>query len=109
VQEGQRLGGLGEVRKDARQGESGSALGPQQSREVGAIDPIHHDDVLVVVEEVLSDERQRRMRRQPEQDPGLAEKIIAAPIRSDRSDLQSHRASVLVIERLHHPRLAAGA
>ena len=62
VQEHQRLGGLGEVGHHAGGRQAGRSPLGQDPREVGPVDPVHRDDVLVVDEEVLADQRQRRVR-----------------------------------------------
>jgi hypothetical protein len=66
VQKRQRLGGLGEIFEHARQRQARGPVVAEELREVRAVDPIHHDHVLVALEEVLAHERERRMRRQPE-------------------------------------------
>jgi hypothetical protein len=86
VQERECLSGFGQVGQDARQGQAGSARLPEQLCQVGAVDPVHHDDVLIPVEEVLAHEWQRLVRRQPEQDPCFSEEVIAPPVRTGRSD-----------------------
>ena len=57
VQERQRLGGLGEVGHHAGGREAGGAPLGQDPGEVGPVDPVHRDDVLVLDEEVLADQR----------------------------------------------------
>ena len=59
VQVRERLRRLREVRQHARRGEPRAAAVAEQRRQVGAIDPVHRDDVVVAVEEVLAHERQR--------------------------------------------------
>ena len=105
----QRLGGLREVAEHARRREPGAPAVGQQRRQVGAVDPVHRDDVVVAVEEVLAHERQRRVRREGEQHARLAEQLLARRRVAHRADLQRDEAAVLAVERLDDLRLAAGA
>ena len=71
----ERLGGLLEVADGERRVEPGAALGVEHRLEVRALDPVHRDDVPVVHEEVLADQREPRMGREREQEPRLGEQI----------------------------------
>ena len=105
----ERLGRLGEVGEHARRREPGAPAVAQQRRQVGAVDPVHRDDVVVAVEEVLAHQRQGRVRRQRQQHARLAEQLLARRVVADRADLQRDEPAVLAVERLDDPRLAAGA
>ena len=77
VQERQRLGGLGEVGEHARGRQAGRAPLGQDPREVGAVDPVHRDDVLVLHEEVLTDSGRAGCGCEAEQQAGLTEQLLA--------------------------------
>ena len=98
---------VGQPAHHARRRQSGSSLRAEESREIRPFHPVHRDYVLTVVEEVLSHEREVLVRRHAKQDPGLGEEILSSTAGPDRPDLEGDDAIVLVVERLHHPRLAA--
>ena len=75
--------------------------------EVRALDPVHRDDVPVVDEEVLADQREPRMRRKREKEPRLGEQMGAGSLVGHGPDLQRHLATVEVIERPDHLALSA--
>ena len=107
VQVRERLGRLGEVGEHARRRQTRSAPLAQQPRKVGALHPVHGHDVAVAVEEVLSNQRQRRMRGNREQDAGLVQELVAQPVVAHLADLQRDESVVLAVERLDHVPLAA--
>jgi hypothetical protein len=109
VQEAQRLSGLAEVGQDTRARESGTPPLSDELGEIGSVDPIHHEDVVVALEEVLPDQRQRRMRLQPEQGSALPQKVTAVAVVANRSQLERHHAREAVIQRLDHSRRADAA
>ncbi|MGA2011050.1 MAG: hypothetical protein ABSH51_11050 [Solirubrobacteraceae bacterium] len=65
----ERVGRFGEVCQHARGREPRLPTVAQQRRQVGAVNPVHRQDVVIAVEEILADKRQRRMRWNREQDP----------------------------------------
>ena len=103
----QGLRRLGEIRQHARRRQSWPAAIAEQLRQVGPVDPVHRDHVAVAVEEVLADQRQGRVRRNPEQDARLAEKLLARAGVASGSNLQGDKTLVLVVQRLDYTRLAA--
>ena len=58
----ERRGRLLEIVDRERRVETRAAFGLEQRLEVHALDPVHRDDVPLVREEVLADQRQPRMR-----------------------------------------------
>ena len=104
----ERLGRLGEIGQHARRREPRAPVLGEQRRQVGALDPVHRNDVVVAVEEVLAHQRQRRMRRQRQQHARLAEQVLARGLIAYRADLQRHEAAVLAVERLDDLCLTAG-
>ena len=109
VQEHQRLGGLSEVRHHARGRQARCAPLSHDPCKVGPVDPVHCHDVLVLDEEVLTDERQRRMRLETQQHARLAKQLLARLLAAHPPDLQRDHALVTLVERFDHVRLAAGA
>ena len=107
VQVHQRLGRLGQVGEDAPRCEPGSTAIAQQRGQVDAIDPVHRDDVVVAVEEVVAHEGQRRVRCDREQHARLGEQGLSRTSVMDRSDLQGDEPAVLAVQRLDHPRRTA--
>ena len=69
VQEGECLGPLRDGAENGRGCQPGCALLRQQTPEIGPVDPVHHDDVLVFVEKVVAHERQACVRLEREEDP----------------------------------------
>ena len=104
----ERSSGIGQIRQDARRGKTWAAPVLQQSGEVVAVDPIHSHHVVIAVEEVLTHQRERRMRRDGQQDARLVEQIVPLLSISDRPDLQRDQTTMLAVECLHDPGLAAG-
>jgi len=75
--------------------------------QIGALDPIHGDDIRVAVEEVLAHQRQMGMGRDGEQDAGFGQQGVAVVLRGDGPDLQRHDPLVLGVEGLEHLPLTA--
>ena len=107
VQIGESVGRVGQVCEHARWSKSGLPASAQQPREVGAVDPVHGDDVVVGIEEVLAHEGKRGMRRELEQNPCLSQQVL--PIRrvAHGAELERDEPIVLVVEGLEDPPLAA--
>ena len=105
----ERLGRLGEVREHARRRQTWPAPLAQQPRKVGALHPVHGHDVSIAVEEVLADQRQRRMRGNRKQDAGLVQELVAQAVVADLADLQRDNPVVLPVQGLDHLPLAADA
>jgi hypothetical protein len=103
----QRLGGLRQVRQHARRRQARPAPLTQQRGQIGAVDPVHCHHVVLAFEEVLPDERQRRMRRNREQDPRLTQQLLPCLVIPHRTDLQGDEPVVLAIQRFHDTPLAA--
>ena len=97
---GERLRRLGEVGEHARRRQTGPAPLAQQPREVGAVHPVHGHDVPVAVEEVLADQRERRMGRNRKQDPRLVQQLLPQALVADLANLQRDDSVVLAVERL---------
>jgi hypothetical protein len=57
VQEREGFGRLSQSAEDGRGCQPGCSLFGQQPPQIGPLDPVHHDDVLVVMEEVVAHER----------------------------------------------------
>ena len=109
VQVGERLRRLGEVGEHARRRQTRPAPIAQQRGEVGAVHPVHGHDVPVAVEEVLSHQRKRRMRRNRKQDACLVEELVAQPLVAHLADLQRDESVVLAVQGLDDVSLAARA
>ena len=109
VQVSERLGRLGEVGEHARRRQTGPAALAHQPRKVGALHPVHGHDVPVAVEEVLANQRQRRMRGNRKQDAGLVQELVAQAVVAHLADLQRDDAVVLEVQGLDDLSLAAGA
>ncbi len=77
VEVGQRLPDLGEVAEDGGRGEAGRPLPAEQPVEVDPLDPVHDDDVVVALEEVVPDQRQPGVRVEREQRPGGPNQLVA--------------------------------
>ncbi len=107
VQIGESVGRVGQVCEHARWSKSGLPASAQQPREVDAVDPVHGDDVVVGIEEVLAHEGKRGMRRKLEQNPCLSQQVL--PIRrvAYGAELERDEPIVLVVEGLEDPPLAA--
>ena len=102
VQVLQGLGGFFEVADQAKRVETGVAVDAEQRLQIGAVDPVHRDDVAIVDEEVLTHEREPRMRREREEEPRLREEMRARRVVRHRPDLQCDLPAVEVIERPDH-------
>ena len=73
----ERLRRLREIGQNARRREPGAPALGQQRGQVGAVGPVHGDDVAVALEEVLAHERERGVRGQREQHARLGEQLLA--------------------------------
>ena len=90
-------------------GRPGCAALGEQPREVGAVHPVHRDDVLVAVEEVLAHDGQSGVGAEPEEDARLAQKLVPAAVADNRTDLERDDPVVLCVEGFDDASLAAGA
>lgn len=86
-----------------------AAAFPHQRLEVGAVDPVHRQDIAVAVEEVLAHQRKTVVRRYGEQGAGLAEQLLPERPVAHRADLQRDETVVLVVEGLDDPPLTPRA
>src|SRR5688572_21762860 len=103
----ERVRRLLQVGDDAHDRKTGVACLPDQLCQIGPIDPIHHEHVAVLPEEVLAYERQVRMGAEREEDAGLAEERVPLVGVRRWSDLERDMATVLVVEGTNHFALAA--
>jgi hypothetical protein len=107
VQIRERVGGVGQVGEHTRRSESGVAAAAQQARKIGPVHPVHGDDVLVVVEEVLPHKRKRGVRREAEQDPCLSQQVLPIGRAAHQEDLERDEPVVLMVESPDDAPLAA--
>ena len=93
----QGLGNLRQVGQHAGGREPRPAPIAQQRGQVGPLDPVHRHHVVLAVEEVLADQRKRRVRRHGEQDPSLAQKLLPRLTIPYRTDLQCDEPAVPLV------------
>ena len=109
VQVLESLGRLLQIADRKRRIEPRRALHLQHRLEVRAVDPVHRDDVALVHEEVLTDERKTEMRREGEKEPRLREQTRARGVVTRGPDLQRHLTTVEMIESADHLGLSSSA
>ena len=106
---GERGRGVREPAEHERRTEARSPSRLEQPPEIRAVDPVPHDDVLIAVEGVVTDERYVCMGRVGEQHPGFGEQRLAFLGPANCADLEGDDEIVLTIERLDHAALTSFA
>ena len=90
-------------------GRPGRPSSASRRAEVDALDPVEHEHVPAVVEEVVAGVGQPGVRWQRQQRAGLDEQLVGGPSAGTRTHLQRDEALVARVDRLEHGRLAAAA
>jgi hypothetical protein len=106
VEVGERIPDLREVGQDGGRGQARRPLPAEEALQVDALDPVHDDDVVVTLEEVVPHQRQARVRVEGEQCTGRPDELVPGASLGGRSNLQGHLAVVLMIQGPHHPAFA---
>src|SRR3712207_4897773 len=96
----ERVRDLLQITKDDRIGETRVAALSKQGREIGALDPVHHQVVAVAFKEVIAYNGEPGMRFEIEQHTRLFEQELAILGSGNFSDLDRDRPVVKMVERL---------
>ena len=91
------------------EGQTGGSLPAKPGPKVLAADPVEHQEVVVALEEVISDDRNVRMRPERQERARLLQEGRPVDAVRDGGDLEGHRTRVVVIPRPQHVALTASA
>ena len=107
MQHRQRFGGLCGPPQHARRGKAGLTFVGEQLREVDAVDPVEHEHMPSLVEQVVTRVGDCRMGRKQEQCARFEQQVFSLAIDRAASDLQRDETFVTRVDGLHDRRFAA--
>ena len=107
MQHRQRFGGLCGPPQHARRGKAGLTFVGEQLREVDAVDPVEHEHMPSLVEQVVTRVGDCRMGRKREQCARFEQQVFSLAIDRAASDLQRDETFVTRVDGLHDRRFAA--